>query len=223
MEDYHRSMRLLGLYDQNMPIFKESRVRRLESIKKMNLLFNQLPRLMPRYPKLLALDKNDPEWDDVMIYPEINWNRLIGSSLYWCGFTFFFAYNWNLIYGTTKLRLIRYIYPIVSFFILGNISINYHKEMEQVNLFENYCKIRAEELFQKNKYMLFHPDVIRYLWVQCDLLETVAMVHRQANNHDASDFKDSELILQDFIRRYSDENDPDSSLFDADGKIKVKN
>jgi hypothetical protein len=29
-------------------------------------------------------------------------------------------------------------------------------------------------------------------------------VYRQANNHQASDFKDSELILQDFIDRYVD-------------------
>ena len=34
--------------------------------------------------------------------------------------------------------------------------------------------------------------------------ETVGKVARQANNHHASDFKDSELILQDFIDRYVD-------------------
>lgn len=36
--------------------------------------------------------------------------------------------------------------------------------------------------------------------------ETLGKVHRQANNHHASDFKDSELILQDFINRYVDPN-----------------
>lgn len=34
--------------------------------------------------------------------------------------------------------------------------------------------------------------------------ETLGKVYRQANNHHASDFKDSELILQDFIDRYVD-------------------
>ena len=48
-------------------------------------------------------------------------------------------------------------------------------------------------------------DVKRAIYFTEDLKETLTRVHRQANNHDASDFKDSELILQDFIRRYSDE------------------
>jgi hypothetical protein len=43
------------------------------------------------------------------------------------------------------------------------------------------------------------------------------MVHREANNHDASDFKSSELILQDFVNRYVDPNDIDQGLF-YDGK-----
>ncbi len=34
--------------------------------------------------------------------------------------------------------------------------------------------------------------------------ETLEKVYRQANNHHASDFKDSELVLQDFIDRYVD-------------------
>jgi hypothetical protein len=36
------------------------------------------------------------------------------------------------------------------------------------------------------------------------LKETLEKVYRQANNHHASDFKDSELVLQDFIDRYVD-------------------
>lgn len=31
-------------------------------------------------------------------------------------------------------------------------------------------------------------------------------IHRQGNSNDASDFKDSELILQDFINKYVDPN-----------------
>ena len=46
-------------------------------------------------------------------------------------------------------------------------------------------------------------DVKKFVFWFEDLKETLARVHRQANNHEASDFKDSEIILQDFIRRYS--------------------
>ena len=35
--------------------------------------------------------------------------------------------------------------------------------------------------------------------------ETLSRVHRQSFKNDATDFADSELILQDFIRRYTDE------------------
>ena len=48
------------------------------------------------------------------------------------------------------------------------------------------------------------PDIKRFVWWNHDLKETLAKVHRQANNHESCDFKDSELLLQDFINRYTD-------------------
>lgn len=42
------------------------------------------------------------------------------------------------------------------------------------------------------------------MWWTEDFSETLNKVHRQANNHQATDFKDSEIILQDFINRYVD-------------------
>jgi hypothetical protein len=39
-----------------------------------------------------------------------------------------------------------------------------------------------------------------------DFKETLSKVYRQANGHAASDYKDSELVLQDFIDRYVDPN-----------------
>jgi hypothetical protein len=42
------------------------------------------------------------------------------------------------------------------------------------------------------------------VWWAEDFKETLGKVHRQANDNAASDFKDSELILQDFINRYID-------------------
>lgn len=37
--------------------------------------------------------------------------------------------------------------------------------------------------------------------------ETLARCHRQSYKNDASDFADSELLLQDFIRRYTDDTE----------------
>ena len=37
-----------------------------------------------------------------------------------------------------------------------------------------------------------------------DFVETMKKVYRQGNDNEASDFKDSELLLQDFLNRYTD-------------------
>lgn len=66
---------------------------------------------------------------------------------------------------------------------------------------------------QQNEYMLDHPGTFRIIidfkkavWWIADFEETLAKVHRQANDNAATDFKDSELVLQDFINRYVDPN-----------------
>lgn len=45
------------------------------------------------------------------------------------------------------------------------------------------------------------------MWYRCDLQRTLERVHRQSYFNSGEDFKDSELILQDFIRRYTDETE----------------
>lgn len=51
---------------------------------------------------------------------------------------------------------------------------------------------------------ILKKDFKKFIWWQEDLRDTLKKVYRQANNHHASDFKDSELVLQDFINRYVD-------------------
>lgn len=224
MENYNTSLMLLGLRDQNLPVFKETRARRLASIEKMNKLINVLPRLAPKAPaNLIVLDEHDPEWDDRMIFPTVNWKNTVGRLSYWGFLTTFYAYNWNVLHSNLRLRLLAYAYPFASAFFLGYTAIEHNMMVNRVRLFENYCQVRAKELFEQNKFMFNHEHFRRYVWFAQDLKDTLARVHRQANNHDASDFKDSELILQDFIRRYSDPRDPDSAIFRANGDIKVLN
>lgn len=79
------------------------------------------------------------------------------------------------------------------------------------------------ELFEDNKYLLETENFKRYVYFQEDLRETLDKVHRQANEHKESDFADSELLLQDFIRRHSDESVPEKALFDHEGTPKLFN
>ena len=66
-------------------------------------------------------------------------------------------------------------------------------------------------------------DFEKYVYWYEDLKETLQMVHREANNHHASDFKNSELILQDFINRYVDPENVDAGLFDEGKWHKILN
>ncbi len=45
----------------------------------------------------------------------------------------------------------------------------------------------------------------RWTWFNCDLEETLSRCNRQSNTNTSADFKNSELVLQDFIRRHTDE------------------
>lgn len=80
----------------------------------------------------------------------------------------------------------------------------YKQQILKINLFDEYCWLRSQELVKQNEYLLQHEDFKKSIWFIEDFKETLGKVHRQANNHHASDFKDSELILQDFIDRYVD-------------------
>lgn len=53
MLNYEESLKLLGLPDQNLPVFKHDRVNRLKSIDKILALMNIAKRLEPSYPRPL--------------------------------------------------------------------------------------------------------------------------------------------------------------------------
>ena len=158
-----------------------------------------------------------------MIYPIVNhWKHIFQASLFGLT-TLFYGYNWNVLHANPRLKLLRYFLPVVSTYYLSVVWYGYNDEKEKVRLFENYCDVRAKELVESRKYLLQHDHFKRLVYFNHDLTQTLDKVHRQANNHHSSDFKDSELILQDFIRRHSDENNPEDAMFTESGKPKLLN
>jgi hypothetical protein len=81
----------------------------------------------------------------------------------------------------------------------------YRKQVLRCNLFDEYVQMRADELIKEREHMLKGDDMKKWVWYTADLKETLIRCHRQSWKNDASDFADSELLLQDFIRRYSDD------------------
>jgi len=204
MDNYFTAITLLGLRDQNLPPFKEARMRRYKSIRKMIDLIETATKLAPSVPaEAFTLNPVDPEWDDDMTYPSIQYDKFVYQSAAFGVNLFLYAYNYNTFTYNLRFRLMRYVFPIVNLAIFGNIYWDYKTQLLKVNLFDEYVQLRAKELVEQNEYLLEHDDIRRFVFWFEDLKETLGRVHRQANNHEATDFKDSELLLQDFIRRYT--------------------
>ena len=87
--------KLLNLHDQNLPISKEKRYARLESVSKMKKLIRTMVRTRPQLPlELTQLDPQDPEWEDKMIYPRIEHHKFYGQGFLWLAMQGFFIYNY---------------------------------------------------------------------------------------------------------------------------------
>ena len=89
----------------------------------------------------------------------------------------------------------------------GIVYWKYRKQVLRANLFDEYVQSRADELIEEREHLLHSEGVKQWVWYTCDMQETLARCHRQSYKNDASDFADSELLLQDFIRRYTDDTE----------------
>lgn len=91
------------------------------------------------------------------------------------------------------------------FFTSNALYFRYRKQVLRCNLFDEYVQMRADELVKEREHLLRGEDMKKWVWFTADLQETLMRCHRQSFKNDASDFADSELLLQDFVRRYSDD------------------
>lgn len=91
------------------------------------------------------------------------------------------------------------------FFYTNKVYYKYRTQVLRCNLFDEYVQMRADELIKEREPLLRSEECKKWIWYAADLEETLMRVHRQSYKNDATDFMDSELLLQDFIRRYTDE------------------
>lgn len=119
----------------------------------------------------------------------------------------FYGYNYNAITSSIRFRTFRNFFPLVIASMVGFGYYHYRLQILKINLFDEYCYLRSQELVKQNEYLLNSPEVEKWVWWKADLAETLGKISRQGNDNKASDFKDSELLLQDFINRYVNPND----------------
>jgi hypothetical protein len=91
------------------------------------------------------------------------------------------------------------------FYFSNFVYYKYRKQVLRCNLFDEYVQMRADELVKEREPLLRGEQMKKWVWFSADLQETLMRCHRQSFKNDASDFADSELLLQDFIRRYTDD------------------
>ncbi len=64
---------------------------------------------------MFTLDPTDPEFQDRMYYPVVNHNKYLFGAFYLTGLTGFFAYNWNRIMNNGRLKILKVVYPVLTY------------------------------------------------------------------------------------------------------------
>ena len=182
------------------------RQKRYESVEKMLDLLDVAKRIGPKFPiDAMFLDPHDPEWDDDMTYLYVEYPYYKKFMVFASFTSFLFLYNYNIMFHNRNMAFVTKA-TLGSLFVVSNfIYYKYRKQVLRCNLFDEYVQLRADELIEERKHLLTGPQMKEWVWFTADLQETLMRCHRQSFKNDASDFADSELLLQDFIRRYTDE------------------
>ena len=189
-----------------VPVNRGMRQKRYESVEKMLDLLDVAKRVGPKFPlDAMFLDPHDPEWDDDMTYLYVEYPYYKKFMMFASLTSFIFLYNYNIMFHNKNMAFVTKA-TLGSLFVVSNfVYYKYRKQVLRCNLFDEYVQLRADELIAEREHLLKGEQMKRWVWWTADLQETLMRCHRQAYRNDASDFADSELLLQDFIRRYSDE------------------
>jgi hypothetical protein len=209
MDNYYLVKELLGLNNGNLPVHRGMRQKRYESIDKMLDLLDVVQRIRPKLPtNVLYLDPSDPEWEDDMNYMHPNYELWRSRFSYFSLMFFLYIYNYQIIAHNAHWRFLHKVVLTGMIYYTSRTIFNYRKDVLRANLFDEYVQLRADELIEQHLPNLKSEAVKKYIWYELDLTDTLGRSQRQSYLNTSEDFKDAELILQDFIRRYTDETQP---------------
>lgn len=116
-----------------------------------------------------------------------------------------FLYNYNVFFHNKNLQFVTKSTLSLTFIFSNLLYVKYRKQVLRCNLFDEYVQMRADELVKEREHILRGEQMKKWIWFTADLQETLIRCHRQSFKNDASDYADSELLLQDFVRRYTDD------------------
>ena len=123
-----------------------------------------------------------------------------------------YVYNYQILTYNAHWRVVNKLAIFFIVFYTSRTYYHYKKDILRANLFDEYVQLRADELIKEKEGLIKSEsnnnlilDVHKWMWFNFDLETTLERVHRQSYTNTQEDFKNSELILQDIIRRYTDE------------------
>jgi hypothetical protein len=70
---------------------------------------------------------------------------------------FFYSYNYNTFSTNIRFRTFRNVFPFLVAYIFADAYASYRKQILKINLFDEYCYLRSQELVKQNEYLLDHP------------------------------------------------------------------
>lgn len=70
---------------------------------------------------------------------------------------FFYSYNYNTFTTNIRYRTFRSVFPFLVAFVFADAYASYRKQILKINLFDEYCYLRSQELVKQNEYLLDHP------------------------------------------------------------------
>ena len=85
-------------------------------------------------------------------------NHCLAGTYAWT--QFFYTYNYNVFTVNLRYRTFRNIFPLFVAYIFADAYSSYRKQILKINLFDEYCYLRANELVEQNSYMLDHPGTL---------------------------------------------------------------
>lgn len=72
---------------------------------------------------------------------------------------FFYSYNYNTFTTNIRYRTFRNVFPFLVAFVFADAYASYRKQILKINLFDEYCYLRSQELVKQNEYLLDHPGI----------------------------------------------------------------
>ena len=69
----------------------------------------------------------------------------------------FYSYNYNTFSTNIRYRTFRNVFPFLVAYIFADAYASYRKQILKINLFDEYCYLRSQELVKQNEYLLDHP------------------------------------------------------------------